>query len=324
MINLLEEKYQLSLLLLLCFLAVLGVFPFAVLRFLDGNLVAAAIDMALVLGMISLVAYTYFSKRVRLVTALLAVFINVGVVSITVANGVDSFLWVYPVFASTFFLVKPIEAVYINLVAGASLIALSDVFDTISLSSYIVTVVMLSLSAFIYARHGVMQFRLLEKLNTIDALTGAFNRRAMNSDIQAAISSSERNGSEQLLAVVDLDYFKKVNDQYGHAVGDQVLIEFVAITRSHIRKHDRLYRFGGEEFVLLISDIAEQRPVFFDNLRTTIKKQLKTPGGESITVSFGVAPWKPGTTEDNWLKRADDALYLAKENGRDRAVFSNQ
>ncbi|MBQ0741712.1 MAG: GGDEF domain-containing protein [Pseudomonas sp.] len=322
MINLLEEKYQLSLLVLLCFLAVLGVFPFAVIRFLDGDLVAAAIDMTLVLGMISLVAYTYFSRRVRLVTALLAVFINVGVVSITVANGLDSFLWVYPVFAATFFLVKPIEAVCINLVAGGSLILLSDVFDTISLSSYIVSIVMLSMSAFIYARHGVMQFRLLEKLNTVDALTGAFNRRAMSSDIMAAISNAERNGSEQLLAIVDLDYFKKVNDQYGHAVGDQVLKEFVAITTSHIRKYDRLYRFGGEEFVLLISDIGEQNYAFFDKLRTAIKRELKTPGGEVITVSFGVASWVPGTTEDSWLKRADDALYLAKDSGRDRAVLS--
>jgi diguanylate cyclase (GGDEF)-like protein len=324
MINQLQVKYQLSLLLLLSIVAVLGVFPFGVIRYLDGNLTAAIIDMTLVLGIIALVGYAYSSKNIRITSAIIAVFINTGVVAIVIANGIDSFLWVYPVFASTFILVKPVEALGINMVAGVSLVLLSDVFETVSLDSYIVTILMLSLSAFIYASHGAKQFRLLETLNTVDTLTGALNRRAMSSDIQAALYDSERNGTKQFLAILDLDYFKTVNDRYGHAAGDQVLKEFVSITTSHIRKYDRLYRFGGEEFVLLIPGSNEQQNAFIDNLRTAIKKDLKTPNGEEITVSFGVAPWIPGTTADTWLQRADEALYLAKARGRDRAVFSSR
>lgn len=322
MINQLQQKYQLSLLSLLSFVAVMGVFPFAVLRHIEGNLTAASIDMTLVVGMIALVSYAHYSKRIRIISAILAVFINIGVVAIVVANGIDSFLWVYPVFACTFILVKPIEAFCINMVAGVFVIALSDIFDVVSLVSYIVTILMLSISAFVYASHGVKQFRLLETLNTVDVLTGAFNRRAMNSDIHAALYNAERNGVKQVLALVDLDYFKTVNDKYGHAVGDQVLKDFVRITTSHIRKYDRLYRFGGEEFVLLMLQDSEQHYAFVDNLREVIKQELKTPDGEAITVSFGVAAWMPGSTEASWLKRADDALYLAKESGRDRAVFS--
>jgi diguanylate cyclase (GGDEF)-like protein len=85
-----------------------------------------------------------------------------------------------------------------------------------------------------------------------------------------------------------------------------------------------LYRFGGEEFVLLIQGLDEQQHAFIDNLRKAIKKELQTPDGKDVTVSFGVAPWVAGTTADTWLQRADEALYLAKAGGRDQAVFSNK
>lgn len=324
MINQLQEKYQLSLLLLLATVAILGIFPFVVMRYLADNITAAIIDMSIIVGIIALVSYSFYSKKIRLLSAIIAIFINTSVVTIIIANGLDSFFWVYPVFASTFILLKPIEAFCVNLVAGASLIVLSDIFTVISLNSYIITTLMLSLCAFVYSNHSLKQFRLLETLNTIDALTGAFNRRALSSDIEAALSNAERNDTAQLLAMLDLDYFKKVNDKYGHAVGDQVLKDFVAITTKHIRKYDRLYRFGGEEFVLLISGIDDQQNNFFNNLRAAIKKELKTPDGNEITVSFGVASWTPETTVDTWLKRADKALYQAKAQGRDCAVFSNE
>tara|TARA_R110001583_G_scaffold41891_1_gene133106 strand:- start:1113 stop:2087 length:975 start_codon:yes stop_codon:yes gene_type:complete len=324
MINQLQEKYQLSLLLLLSSVAVLGIFPFVVIRYLGGNFTAAIIDMTLMLGIITLVVYAHYFKKIRIVSAIIAVFMNVGVTAISIVNGLDSFLWVYPVFASTFILVKPIEALCINSMAAILLVTLSDISNTVSLGSYVVTILMSSMSAFVYASHSVKQFQLLETLNTVDALTGALNRRAMSSDMQAALANSERNGIEQLLVILDLDYFKRVNDKFGHAVGDLVLKEFVTIITSRIRKYDRLYRFGGEEFVLLIPEIGEQRHVFIDNLRRAIKKELKTPDGEEITVSFGVASWRPGTTEATWLQRADEALYRAKEKGRDCAVFSNE
>ena len=323
MINQLQEKYQLSLLLLLSSVAVMGVFPFVVIRYLSGNYIAAIIDITLIIGMISFVAYAHYSKKIRMVSAILAVFINTGVVVIVVANGIGSFLWIYPVFASTFILVKPIEAFLINVIASIALVALANIFDVISLFSFVITILMMSMSAFVYALHGVKQFRLLETLNSVDPLTGAFNRRAMGSDMEAALSNAERNGVKHLLAILDLDYFKTVNDKFGHAVGDQVLKRFVAITTSHLGKNDRLYRFGGEEFVLLIPEMSEQDE-FIQNLRMAIKKELTTPDGKEITVSFGVAPWVPGTTTDTWLQRADEALYLAKQQGRDCAIFSNE
>lgn len=180
------------------------------------------------------------------------------------------------------------------------------------------------MSAYVYASHSFKQFNLLETLNTIDPLTGALNRRSLHSDIEAALSSAERNGTQQLLAIVDVDHFKVVNDNYGHTVGDQVLRDFVAIAIANIRKYDRLYRFGGEEFVLLFPEVSlQQQPACINNLREAIKNNLKTPDGKEVTVSFGVAAWVPGTTADTWLKHADEALYLAKARGRDCVVFGD-
>ncbi|GHE83082.1 GGDEF domain-containing protein [Thalassotalea profundi] len=324
MINQLQEKYQLSLLLLLASVAICGVSPYVVSRYLEGNYTSSLIDLSLILGIIVLVSLAYYTKKIRILSALIAVFINVGVVVVVVKNGYDSFFWVYPVFASIYILLKPLEAFIVNILAGISLLLFADILTFMSLDSFIITTLMLTMSAFVYSNHSLKQFRLLETLNTIDDLTGAFNRRALKTDIDEIIASSERRGDSPLLAILDLDYFKKVNDEFGHAVGDKVLKDFVAITKANIRKYDRLYRFGGEEFVLLVSDIEGQQQNFIDNLRKSIKKELKTPNNKSITVSFGVATWIPNTTADSWLKRADKVLYQAKENGRDCAVFSNE
>ena len=170
MINQLQEKYQLSLLSLLCSVAVLGVCPFVIIRYLEGNMLATIIDMSLILGMISLVTYAYYSKKIRIICLIIAVFINAGAVAIVVANGINSFLWVYPVFASTFIIVKPIEAFALNMIGAFALVALADIFDVVSLTSVVVTILMLSISAFVYASHGLKQFRMLEKLNTVDVL----------------------------------------------------------------------------------------------------------------------------------------------------------
>jgi diguanylate cyclase (GGDEF)-like protein len=325
MLKELQREYRLSVLKLLAFVAVLGISPFAFVRFFQGNFVAATIDLVLVLGILGLVGYALRTKKTRVVSLLLAVFICIGVVAVVIINGLPSFLWVYPVFMAAFFLVKPIEACIINSVAGVSLAALSDVFEVIPLDSFVASIVMLSLISFVFASQSVKQLGLLETLNTIDPLTGAMNRRALEADMAAALSSAERNDVQQALVMLDLDFFKVVNDKYGHDVGDKILTNFVKTVTSNIRKSDRVYRYGGEEFALLVYGVdAQQQRDFISNLQTAIKNELRTPDAGKVTASFGVAAWMPGTTADGWLKRSDKALYLAKDRGRNCAVFSDE
>jgi len=325
MSNRLKEHYQLSVLQVLATVSVLGITPFVFIRYLEGNTFGAVLDLTLALGIIALVAYARHTGNPRIPSLIIAILINSGVAIIIASNGTDSLLWIYPVCAVTYFLAKPFEAFAISVINIFVLASLPNLFEFIPLASFLFTAVILALFAFVHSSYADKQFRLLETLNSTDPLTGAFNRRALSFDLEAAIANSDRNGTEQLLVIVDLDHFKDVNDQFGHAVGDQILKQFAQITTAHIRKYDRLYRYGGEEFVLLVSGINQYHQHSFTNkLRKVIKSQLKTPDGEQVTVSLGAAVWQPNTTIDSWLKRADDALYKAKLDGRDRTVFCNE
>ncbi|WP_372761191.1 GGDEF domain-containing protein [Pseudoalteromonas sp.] len=325
MIQQLQNKHQLSILLVLSIVSVFGISPFIVIRFIENNIIAALINLTLVTGILTLTGFAHLTGKHRLASAIIALFINIGVASVIILNGVNSVLWVYPVIAVTFFLVNPLKALLITLVNVGVIATIPQLFNSIPLGSYLVSSLMLAVCAFVYATYANKQLDLLATLNSTDPLTGALNRRALNLDAAAAIAHAERSGSCYLLAFLDLDFFKKVNDEFGHAEGDKVLKQLVTTTKAHIRKYDKLYRFGGEEFVLIIPEIAPSEQVgFINKLRETIKNELKTPAGKAVTVSFGVASWIPGTTVASWFKRADDALYQAKEQGRDRAVFSEE
>lgn len=135
-------------------------------------------------------------------------------------------------------------------------------------------------------------------------------------------ANAERSGLPYALVLLDLDHFKKINDEYGHGVGDEVLTELVALLESNTRRSDQLFRYGGEEFVLLLPGVdgVNLRAVM-NNLQQVLRKYMKHPGGP-VTASFGVALLGHGESVESWLARADNALYTAKETGRDRIVYA--
>lgn len=164
----------------------------------------------------------------------------------------------------------------------------------------------------------------LETLATQDALTGVLNRRAMEQELQIAVEALRRDGSSFGLAMLDLDHFKRINDEHGHEAGDEVLIGFVGLVRHATRKVDRCFRFGGEEFVLLMPGIGSAALHGIDeSLRIRIASELNY-GGEPVTVSIGAAALRPGEDWQSWLARADAALYQAKHEGRNRTVIDTE
>lgn len=154
----------------------------------------------------------------------------------------------------------------------------------------------------------------------LDPLTGAFNRRHMESCLNYAIERSCRSGTPVSLLLVDVDHFKRINDKFGHATGDGVLRDLVSIIQNRARRLDLLFRIGGEEFLLLLPDTREDNACTLgDDLRLAIADTFRKQE-LPVTVSIGVAEWHRDDNQDSWLKHADDALYLAKEMGRDRVV----
>jgi len=164
----------------------------------------------------------------------------------------------------------------------------------------------------------------IEALANRDALTGLFNRRFADEVLQQAVQRQRRQpGTPLCLALVDLDHFKRVNDQHGHAVGDAVLCAFAGVGLRTLRGTDTLARWGGEEFLLILqgSDLlaAEQA---LARLRDAVAGSALPVAGGTLRYSFsaGLTAWRPGDAMQHLLDRADRALYQAKAEGRDRVV----
>jgi diguanylate cyclase (GGDEF)-like protein len=159
----------------------------------------------------------------------------------------------------------------------------------------------------------------LEKLTITDPLTGAKNRRYY--ELRAAAEASRACRYKEPLSILlfDIDHFKKVNDEHGHDVGDQVLIEYTKLVKSMLRDTDELCRIGGEEFVIITPHTSQiDAYKLAEKIRKEIEEHHKVL---PITVSIGIAQYKDCESKDELFKRADNALYEAKESGRNRVVL---
>ncbi|MEO8192816.1 MAG: diguanylate cyclase [Gemmatimonadales bacterium] len=170
-----------------------------------------------------------------------------------------------------------------------------------------------------------MNDRLLH-ISLTDGLTGVDNRRALEQRLHEMFEHSLRLHEPISCVMSDIDHFKKVNDTYGHAAGDEVLKQFAEILKGEAREIDRVGRYGGEEFLLLLpGTVLDSAVTFAERLRQRVEAHTFSFEGGTLnkTVSLGVAAWPhPRVTgREEMLKAADDALYVAKETGRNRVVM---
>ncbi len=166
----------------------------------------------------------------------------------------------------------------------------------------------------------------LEELATTDSLTGICNRRQFLSLVGRDLELARRQGLTKGILLFDIDYFKKVNDTYGHQAGDQVLAVMAKTVSSQLRAYDLFARYGGEEFVIFTACSAGRCDgilAFAERIRTAIEEMQVEFEGKilHITVSIGVTTLEPGMNFDTGIATADKALYHAKENGRNRTEF---
>lgn len=163
----------------------------------------------------------------------------------------------------------------------------------------------------------------IQDLANRDSLTGLYNRRYTQELMDHHISLQGRSGRAFSLALIDLDHFKAVNDQYGHAAGDEVLKQFVTVLRDHFRRTDLVARFGGEEFVVLLpATLLSSAATCVERIRRHLEVHLLVDRVGPITASFGVAMLADGEDSEHLLRRADQALYRSKKEGRNRTTQS--
>jgi len=163
----------------------------------------------------------------------------------------------------------------------------------------------------------------IEKLAAIDKLTNLHNRMKLDSILESEIQRCKRYNNNLAVCILDIDHFKSVNDTYGHLIGDQVLIKIAELGKESIRVTDYFGRWGGEEFLIIMPETDEKGgTAMIENLRIKIEGYGFTKVSQ-VTASFGITIFKEGDTQDKIIKRADDALYEAKNTGRNRVIFKN-
>lgn len=321
MLRRLRTDFQLSMITMLGACAVFGISPFAVYRFINGNIYVGIVDTAIVVGIAAMVIYAWRTGRTAVAGLGLAIFNSMGGVVVGTLVGDTGLYWLYVQFLSNFFLTRASVAFGVVVLALVALGVHGQAFSSApQYFSFAITSGMVSLFAFIFAYRTELQRRQLESLAARDPLTGVGNRRMLEKELTIAVASAERSGLDYGLIMLDLDHFKQVNDRFGHEAGDHVLQELVTLIRANTRSGDRLFRFGGEEFVLLLPDVGlSGLHRAAENLRRKIDAELQSPGGP-VTASLGVALLQPGEGWQNWLQRADAALYEAKRAGRNRTA----
>jgi diguanylate cyclase (GGDEF)-like protein len=167
----------------------------------------------------------------------------------------------------------------------------------------------------------------IEELAQLDELTGALNRRYIMKCLNDEIAKAQRNATTCCIAIIDLDHFKKINDHFGHPVGDEVLRAFAISVFANIRTIDRFGRQGGEEFLLILPDTDIDLAIqTLDRLRSLITELNWSAIAQdlTLTISAGISAIRHNDTPEDILARADLALYRAKDTGRDRVVAAPQ
>jgi diguanylate cyclase (GGDEF)-like protein len=190
----------------------------------------------------------------------------------------------------------------------------TDAFAIAASSAVLFLLVVTRLAGLV--RHIETQSRQLRELARTDALTGLSNRRDWTTHLPYATEQARRTGRPLTVVMIDLDHFKRFNDDFGHPAGDRLLKSAAAAWQEQVRAVDRLARYGGEEFILLLPDAP-----LADALATVERLRAVTPLGQ--TFSAGAAQWTGVETSDELVARADRALYAAKHAGRDRTEVAD-
>ena len=188
---------------------------------------------------------------------------------------------------------------------------------------YCIIAICATLSA-VFIVSNQLQLKLVMVAMT-DPLTGVMNRRALEGAIGRVIAKTNRDGSPLSLIIIDLDHFKRVNDTYGHQAGDAILVHVISLFQQTVREYDLLSRLGGEEFLIVLPDSGlEEARRIAERCRNVVKSNVLVFESRAIpiTCSFGVAGYERNATGfEGLVKQADEALYQAKEEGRDRVVL---
>jgi diguanylate cyclase len=314
----LQNNFRLASLTLFSFIAVFFLGPFAIYRLLIGDYLESAIEFLMLSALAANTLWAWRREDALIPATIVAIIVTMTAAALIVLLGDVAIYWAYVALIINLVLTQRHVGLLLNIALIATTSLQADAFATpIHLNAFIATGALVSLYAFIFATQTQQQRQRLKLQAERDPLTGIGNRRLLESSLP---DIARRNSQETLphsIAILDLDRFKQVNDAFGHAAGDRVLQDLAGLLEQTTRGQDRVFRIGGEEFVLLMPETTlDGARIVLEKIRSRIEDKLSSPGG-AVTVSIGVAEIDPADSNwASWLERADRALYSAKRQGR--------
>lgn len=245
------------------------------------------------------------------------IFITLGIAFAIAELGVRGMMFCYLTLLIYYFFL-PFQRALLASILAISLYtwSASFQFEATLVLRFALTLLLTSSFVAIYAHAVQGQRQQLKTIAITDALTGALNRHSFYLELDKALNQVRRHNTKFSLIVFDVDHFKRLNDNHGHLVGDRVLVEITALVKSRLRQEDILFRYGGEEFAIILpftDGLAAQR--LAEELRSRVEVQLFSHQ-QNVTLSLGLATALPQDTASTWLRRTDELMYEAKRAGR--------
>ena len=305
-------------------LAVIFIGPFIFVRFAQGNISVAIIDAIATLVMGCFFAFIYKTRKVKTARLSIAIFLVAVVLIDIYLIGLTIIYWCYPIILVVSYLTPYQTALKINSIAMVILaFIIYPLIDTIEFSLILINLLLINVFSYVMFRSIQKNDDVLGKLATTDPLTNCLNRRALQEKLIKITDKHDRSPYSLFLIMFDLDHFKLVNDTYGHTVGDEVLVNVSHIVQNNIRSFENMYRYGGEEFIVLPLEVEVDQAMLIANKLRELVESYVFPSDVRVTISLGVAQYKAGEKPSEWIDRADAALYKAKESGRNRVELAN-
>ena len=312
-----QQRYQLIFLLAVLCLFIMT--PFVIIEYIQGNLLQALLGSAIVICF-TFNAFAIFKSQRYYPKSLLGIFTPAVILylSLSIWEGdIVGLLWCYPAILAFYFVLPEKSAWLAN---AALVIVVSPLIysshDLTEAARIFGTLMVVSFLSGFFINIINKQNDKLHRMASTDPLTGLANRKSLSSDLTEAIELAKSHDVNASLILIDIDHFKSINDNHGHEAGDKVLVMVADILSQSTRRTDKVFRVGGEEFLLLCHHTVEREAAdLAESLRKAIER-LKCHDDVTTTASFGIAQCHKNETWQDWFNRTDKRLYSAKDAGR--------
>ncbi len=323
-IKILDRDIETSLYIFSLAISFISIGGFGIYRIIKGDLTLASIDLSVSIFL----AYTLkqvlcntFTNRHKF---LIIVICMIGVAAVLYNKGSSEIYWAYPPITAAFFFIDLRKALPLNIVFIA--IVLAILIPEITLPQFFsisVTLILICAFGYTFSARTELHGNECIKLAEIDPLTGLNNRRSLTDRLKKEISYYQNNIQRSSLLILDIDHFKKINDTYGHNFGDRILVKFAKTLKKTVRETDKVYRYGGEEFIIVTCNTRLFNAARLGEYIRQLTEQTLIVENKPITVSIGVAEVRKDDTHETWLHRADHALYRAKGANRNQVYLAH-